>query len=359
MVTADGTVKVLDFGLAKSTRANPISSDLRRPPWPHDRDGRDPGDGGIHGSGAGARQTVDKRADIWAFGVMLFEMLTGERLFKGSSAQETLMQVLTRDPDLSCVPVEFRSLLRQCLQRDPSQRLRDIGDALPLVGQLSVSDTLRHHTQPKKLSYWPWAAAAVFAITTLALAFVHFRQPGSQAQAPVRFKIPLPEEVKDAPLFGLSPDGNTIAYYSAGSRGSSIWVQALDSLEPRLLLGPETRVGPSVPFWSADGQGIMFYAEGRLKKAELAGGGVQTICTVPDVVLGGSENQAHIMIFGTVSSSGIMKVSASGGTATSVTEVETRGQKRHVFPFFLPDGIHFLYVGISARPEDSGLSSDL
>jgi len=298
---------------------------------------------------------VDKRVDIWAFGVTMFELLAGQRLFNGSSAQDTLVQVLSRDPDLTCVPVEFRLLLRQCLQRDPNQRLRDIGDALSLVGNASLTDNLRNDRLQNR-SYWAWAATAVFAIATMTLAFLHFREAPAAASIPVRFRIPFPEDAKprDTPLFALSPDGNTLAYSFEGPKGFRMWVRALDSLEPRLLLGPEVTLTDAVPFWSADSKSLLFYSEGRIKKAELSGGGVQTVCSVPGIVLGGSENRDHVIIFGNVGS-GIMKVSAGGGTAVSVTDVSTSSQERHAFPFFLPDGNHFLYVGVSPTLENTGL----
>ena len=202
-------------------------------------------------------------------------------------------------------------------------------------------------------STWLWAATAVFAIATMAFAFLYFRGVPAAASIPIRFTIPFSEDAKSGgtPLFRLvAGRRRDFAYYFDGS--NEIWVRSLDSLEPRLLVGRERVAG--VPFWSADSKSLLFYSDGQIKKADLTGGGLQMLCSVP-FVLGGSENPDHVMIFGSGTPAGIMKVPASGGTPVSVTEPSANAQERHVFPFFLPDGVHFIYIGVSAAPENTGL----
>jgi len=188
-LTADGQVKVLDFGLAKALSNEPVSGD-------------DPADsptltmratvaGVIMGTAAymspeqARGKTVDKRADIWAFGVVLYEMLTGRQLFDGETVSDTLAHVLTKEPDWDRAPAKARHLLRECLAKDPKKRLRDIGDAWRLLEEPPVESPSH--------SKLPWAAAAVAILVAAGVALVHFREMPPPPPIPIRLQIPAPE----------------------------------------------------------------------------------------------------------------------------------------------------------------------
>ena len=143
-----------------------------------------------------------KRTDIWAFGVVLHEMLSGQRLFAGATMPDSLVAVLTKEPDLTLAPAQTRRLLSRCLEKDPKKRLRDIGDAMPLVSDEAAAET----APPSK---WAWAFAAPFAIAALVLATVHFREKPPAPPAVARFQIRLPDKVSfsTSGAFTLSPDG--------------------------------------------------------------------------------------------------------------------------------------------------------
>jgi Tol biopolymer transport system component/tRNA A-37 threonylcarbamoyl transferase component Bud32 len=354
IVKADGTVKVLDFGLAKMMQPESICADDGTLSMPLTEAGVIMGTVGYMSPEQAGGKPVDKRADIWAFGVILFELLAGHRLFSGSSVQDTLAQVLSRDIDLSRVPAEYRLLLRRCLERNPGHRLRDIGDALPLVGQAPLSHTVAGLRANRP--YWRWASV-VFALAGLTVGAYHFFEAKATLPVPFRFRIPYPDGVKPAEsgTFSVSPNGRMIEYATAGAAGLSLWIQALDSLEPSVLLGAEMKVEEAPRFWSSDSKSLLFFSEGRLKKADLSGGGALTVCESPGLVLGGSSNRDQIL-FGTLSNSGIMKVAAGGGTPVSVTELDaSRKERTHVFPSFLPDGKHFLYLRVSTAIENTGI----
>jgi len=269
---------------------------------------------------------VDKRADIWAFGVVLHELLSGQRLFKAATAQETLVQVLTKTADLSGVAVEAHPLLRRCLERDPNRRLRDIGDAMPLLEQAPVAATA-----PVRRS-WLWPSIAATAIrATFALAFVHFRETPAAPPALVRFRIPFTAGLRpsDGATFSLSPDGTTIGFCaSRADEGPRIWVQTLDSFEPRPIPGSELTGDTGPPIWSPDGKTVVFQVGRKLRKSDLTGNVSQALCDTPDHVVGGSWSQDDVILFDTASTSGIKQVPAAGGTPVSVTTVSVSRQER-------------------------------
>ena len=289
---------------------------------------------------------TDKRTDIWAFGVLFYELLSGQRLFDGNSAQSTLVQVLTKEPDLSRVPVRARRLLARCLERDPARRLRDIGDAAAwLEPDLSP-------TPPSRSRLWP-VVAAIATIAIAVVAYGQFRRVPVPAPTAFRFQIPLAdaEAPVEGTIFTFSPDGRALAY---SGKGRSIWLHVLGALEPTLLLGPDAKADGGTPFWSRDSKSLFYIAEGQLKRIDIRGGGVQRVCEAGGLVLGGTENNDGVVLFG-VAIGGVMKVTSSGGTPESVTRRDEAGLERHIFPFFLPDGNHFLYLRLAPRPEDTGI----
>jgi hypothetical protein len=351
-VRADGTVKVLDFGLAKAMEppagSSPAMSMLPTTTAPAmTQEGMILGTPAYMSPEQAQGRPTDKRTDIWAFGVVFYELLSGRRLFDGNSVQATLVQVLTKEPDLSSVPVAARRLLARCLERDPARRLRDIGDAAAWL-EPDLAPT------PASKSWRWWVAAAILPMAIAALAYGPLRRMPAPPPVAFRFQIPLTDvgAPVDEPVFALSPDGRALAYSGKGGR---VWLHVLGTVEPTLLLGPEANATGGTPFWSRDGKSLFYAAEGQIKKVDIRNGGVQPLCPAPALVLGGVENNDGTVIFGGAGIAGIMKVTRSGGTAESVTRPDPSRQERHMFPFFLPDGDHFLYLRLAAKPEDTGI----
>ena len=305
-LTADGQAKVLDFGLAKALSNEPAGDDPADSPTLSMRATQA---GVIMGTAAymspeqARGKTVDKRADIWAFGVVLYEMLTGRQLFGGETVSDTLAAVLKTEPDWDRAPAKTRRLLRRCLEKDPKRRLRDIGDAWELLeeGAETQVEGLRHRVLP-------WAAAAAVAILAAAgLAVVHFREISPQP-VPVRFQISAPEKTDFSGNFGmaLSPDGRRLTFIANGPDGRPmLWLRALDSLAAQALPGTEEAFAP---FWSPDSRFIGFNVLGKLKKIEASGGPPQTLCEIPgQIIIGGSWSRDGVIIFGTATS-GLFRV---------------------------------------------------
>ena len=351
MVTPAGVVKVLDFGLAAVAQSPDPSNPANSPTLTISptRAGMILGTAAYMSPEQARGKTVDKRADIWAFGVVLFEMLTGKQLFHGETVSDTLAQVLTKEPDWEQVPLKVRRLLKKCLERDPKKRLRDIGDAWELLDQVSPTETPRH--------WLPWVVVAGFALALAALAFVHFREQPPVAEL-TRFQIPLPANVRPAGFFPpqeVSPDGRKLAFVAAGADGKwQLWIRSLDSVEARLLPGIEP--GVAVPFWSYDSRFVAFLsADHKLKKVDTLGGPAQTLCEAT-AVWGGSWNRDGVILFAEGPPFGVMRVSAAGGTPTALTALDpARQETLHEFPKLLPDGRHFLYFRYSSAAGNTGI----
>jgi serine/threonine protein kinase len=371
-VSRDDSVKILDFGLAKAVEGEAIEADMgTSPTLTHMATQM----GFIIGTAAymspeqAKAKPVDRRADIWAFGCVLFEMLTGKAAFAGETITDILASVVRAEPDWSklpaATPLRARVLLQRCLQKDPKQRLRDIGDARISLDEIisGAPDSSPTGAAGIFAPLWrralPWVVVALLLATLAPAVFIHLREkPPSPAQ-PMRFEIPLPEKVTIATdgSYALSPDGSQLALVVAGSDGVfRLWIRPLDSLEAHPLPGSESNT--STPFfWSPDSRYIAFDAGGRLKKIDISGGAAETLCDLPGGVyeVGGSWNRDGVIIFGQ-SPGAIMRVSANGGPATPLTVLDpSRNEVQHVLPSFLPDGRHFIYLRGSSQPENSGV----
>jgi Tol biopolymer transport system component/predicted Ser/Thr protein kinase len=363
-VKPDGTVKVLDFGLAKM--ADPPEMGERTEDSPTvTLDSAATRTGVILGTAAYMcpeqvrGKQVDKRADIWAFGVVLYEMVTGQRLFEGETVSDTLIQVATKEPDWTRLPAvpgrNVRCLVRHCLEKDPKRRLRDIGEAwfvLEEVGQLSG---LQPGAQFGGVRRWlAWGVAALFFAIAGLVSIIHFREKLAVPDL-VRFQIPAPGN-SDALVYPIiSPDGRMIAFLPvARSAGRSpVWVRSLDSTEARPLPGTENFGG--TPFWSPDSHFLAFVQGEALKKVDVSGGAPQTICGVPGAWRAGAWSRDGVIIFGSAGH-GIMRVSASGGSASPVTSLNPSWQEGfHASPSFLPDGRHFIYYRDARTPGKRGI----
>jgi Tol biopolymer transport system component len=273
---------------------------------------------------------VDKRADIWAFGVVLWELLTGERLFKGEDVADTLAQVLTKEADVTRVPGGARKLLTECLQKDPKARLRDIGDAPRLVGQALPPESL-DNDRPKGRS--SLVAAAVFVITTAVALWAPWRSEPPVSE--IRFQIPRPS-APSVPF--LSPNGQRVAFISDAR---SISIRELNTLETRDL--PSARPAAGSIIWSPDSRSIAYQSR-DFKLTKLAFDGSPPVPLADlSAFSGGSWNEDGVILVG-VRSGGLQRVPASGGALTPVTTLE-KGQTEHRLPQFIGGG-RFLYRAI-------------
>jgi Tol biopolymer transport system component len=278
---------------------------------------------------------VDRRADIWSFGVLFYELLTGKQLFRGEDLTETVASIIKDQPHLGAVPERGRRLIEACLQKDPKKRLQSIGDVQYLLDQEPAAPV---RARPRLTMAFA-AIAAVLLVALGTVSFFHFRaQPPDRGV--VRFQISVPEK-NGAGLLALSPDGRKLALTLRGEDGrTSVWIRPLDSLEIRRLAGTEGAVLSVAPFWSPDSRFIGFFADERLKKIDVSGGPAQTLCDAA-VPLGGSWNRDGVIIFARARS-GIWRIPESGGAASQVTVLDS-SESQHNWPSFLPDGRHFLY----------------
>jgi eukaryotic-like serine/threonine-protein kinase len=360
-VTNDDAVKVLDFGLAKALEADPASIDISTSPTISrmaTQQGVLLGTAAYMSPEQAKAKPVDRRADIWAFGCVLYEMLTGKRAFEGEAVTDTLAAVIKEEPDWSklpsATPARVRVLLQRCLQKDPKQRLRDIGDArisldevLAGTPEVALAGTPRAAASKVRRAS-PWAAAGVFAIAFAALALIYFQRKPAPAALVQRFEITAPEP--SASVVTLSPDGTRLVFASYPNPGR-LWLRQMDSLEAHPIGGTEGTLG--VPFWSPDGRYIAFFAGKKLKKFDVFSGEVDDLCDLSGEAFVGSWRDGAIIF--AQNSAGVMQVSAAGGFPSPLTTNDSsRKETDHDFPSFLPDGRHFIYLRLSGVPENRG-----
>jgi eukaryotic-like serine/threonine-protein kinase len=354
------SVKVLDFGLAKITGPAVHSSSSGNPAHSPTLTIGMTAAGMILGTAAymspeqaRGKENVDKRADIWAFGVVLYEMLTARRLFEGEDIGETLASVIKAEPKWDGVPPQVRRLLEKCLQKDPRKRLRDIGDMPLLLEQAPPSAAPEALPQPLTRRFpWAWGTAAVLALSTLLLGFVHGREKSPPPPNPMRFEMAPPGK-GTIEYLALSPNGRKLAMTVIGSDGrQAVWVRSLDATEIQKLPGTE---GAGIPLaWSPDSHYIAFGLSGKLSKIDPSGGPPETICPVGNNFLGLSWNQQDTILFS--SKLTLARVAATGGDPVEVTALDQKRKEiGQGWPAFLPDGKHFLYFRLFGTEEGSGL----
>jgi Tol biopolymer transport system component len=276
-------------------------------------------------------------------------MVTGRRAFAGDDVSDTLASVLRAEVAWTGVPPSLVRLLKKCLERDPRNRLHDIGDAWDLIDAAPIGA----ERVSSRGSWIGWAIAAILATATGALAWLHFSETASTPEI-VRFQIqPPPKNAFDIYL-ALSPDGRHLAFTARDDGGTvHLWVRSLNALEARLLPGTE---GAWSPFWSPDSRQIAFAVERTLKKVDLAGGPPQTLGESATTVGMGAWSADGVIVFGTRGQGPLYRIPAAGGVATPLTVVDpARADGAQSFPQFLPDGRRFLYYRQSTKPEHQGL----
>ena len=363
-VTADGNVKLLDFGLAKAlegdaAQLNPSSSPTISAVATQV--------GIILGTAAymspeqARGKAVDRRADIWAFGVLLFEMLAGQQLYDGETTTDILARVIEREPDLTRMPpntpARIRELIRRCLTKNPRQRLRDIGEARIAIEEVVAGGDaaeLRPAAGTSRLFGWRvFALVGLGLLAGLIFAAVVFRNHGPQdARKPVsRFSLSLP--AGEAVSLGLdfSPDGSALIYNARRGTTTRLYLRRMDRLEATPLPGTE---GVLQSFFSPDGQWIGFFAGGKLKKISVNGGQPVVLCDV-STSRGGSWGPDGTIVFSpSLVLASLMRVSAAGGTPKKLTELNAQAKEvTHRWPQILPGGKAVLYVTGQARDVGS------
>jgi len=376
--TPDGQVKVLDLGLAKALvgEASGDPSSLSLSPTLTSRGTLE---GALLGTAAymspeqAKARTVDRRADVWAFGCVLYEMLTGRKAFDGDGVSEILASVLRDDVDWDALPAEtptsVHHLLRRCLDRDVRMRLRDIGEARVALSPGALAAVGDGHPRAEPVTVPTTGGRRreriAWAVALAALAVAGFagvsalRQTHSTVLPEIRTSIRPPDGQffeaygSHAGNLALSPDGTRLTFVSAVGDGRPVLhVRSLGSEVAQPLAGTE---GATYPFWSPDGRHLAFFVDGKLKRIDLEGGAPLTICPASEG-RGGAWGPDGDILFTPDTQSPIHRVSASGGEPTPVTKVDSRrmGETTHRYPFFLPDGRRFLFLRAAhaAAPED-------
>ena len=359
-IAPDGAVKVLDFGLAKAVLAEGATSDLSRSPTitvDRTQNGVVLGTAAYMSPEQARGQAVDKRTDIWAFGCVVYEMVTGNVAFPGATISDTIAAILERDPDWTALPAAtpepVRRLLHRCLEKDPKRRLRDIADASSIVTEEVPAAPMVPSNRRSTKAVWVLAAisAAVLA------GFLLLRPDQNESRVePIKFTFEPPENatlLREGLETAVSPDGTRVAFVAQGNSGpTSIWIRSMSSQESQRIEGTDNAIGP---FWSPDGQFLGFFAQGKLKKVAVDGGPPQNICTTTPG-LGATWSQTGEIVFNPINRAPLMRVSASGGTPQQLTTLDAgRHENSHRWPSFLPDGRHFLFTARSNEQENTAV----
>jgi serine/threonine protein kinase/Tol biopolymer transport system component len=374
MVTADGRVKVLDFGLAKLMEASPVEMGVTGlPTSPLSGEGRIVGTVAYMSPEQAEGKPLDHRSDLFSLGVMLYELATGERPFKGDTSVSVISSIIKDTPasvaDLRpTVPRELSRIVKRCLVKDADRRYqtaKDLRNELEELkhdvdsGELMAPATTAGmsmpipatHVGPRERLAWVLAAIAIIAV--LAGSIWVLRRP-VPTQSLVRFDVPTPASY-DLNSFALSPDGGQLVF-AAGAEGvPKLWVRRFEETSAHALPGTE---GAMYPFWSPDGGAIGFFADAKLKRIDIAGRALHVLTDAPSG-RGGTWSRDGVILFTPVGltsdpTSVVMQIPADGGTPMPVTHLAA-GQASHRWPQFLPDGRRFLFFSGFGSPDTNGV----
>lgn len=370
-VTPDGVVKVLDFGLAKAFTGDSggASSDISMSPTmtAATQAGVIIGTAAYMSPEQASGQAADHRADIWSFGVVLMEMLSGKRLFDGETVSHTLASVLKEDPDWNslpgAVPRRLRELLRRCLVKRSRRRLQSIGevriviedylaDPQAFVASAREEEGGKEPVGGRRVSLLPWAIAALLAVS-LPVA-IWWTRPGPPSEQPLRrATILLPEGEYPFRGYGssavISTDGSRIAYVTGGTEGRKLYLRYLDQWEGQVLVSSSTtsNEGPYHPFFSPDGEWIGFVTPFEMKKISVRGGGPITLCPV-DRNRGADWAPDGRIVFAASPSGGLSVVSSAGGEPSALTELKQElDETSHRWPQWLRGGKAVLFTALT------------
>jgi len=361
-LTPDGKVKVLDFGLAKVFARDIPVEDLSHSPTLTDsgmHTGTILGTAPYMSPEQARGRTLDKRTDIWSFGCVLYECLTGRMAFRGQSAPDVVSAILQTDPDWSALPERtpprLRNLLERCLEKNPRNRLHDIADARIEIEALGEASTphpgdeaigLRTRTASRRHTVsWSLASLIVGATVTGVAAWMLGPTGPDTPQPVMRFSVSLPADqtlpvYDQRPLVALSPDGKHLVYVADHEGTTRLYLRELDQLESRPLPGTE---GGSGPFFSPDSQWVGFFTDDKLKKISLAGGAAVELCAVVKGV-GASWRRDDTIVFPPNPLQALFVVQATGGVPQALTSLDhAAGENSHRWPSFLPDGNAVLF----------------
>ncbi len=367
MLTAAGTVKVLDFGLAKSAApGSPSDPNLSASPtmtYAATAAGVILGTAAYMSPEQARGKAVDRRTDIWSFGCVLYECLTGRRCFDGETTSDLIASILQGEPDWNALPAQaparVRELLRRCLDKDARRRLRDIGDARieleeaiaqrtsSASGIAAAAAAADARTAAPRLA---WALGAMAgAVATLAAAFAWQAAHRAPAAGVTRFEIASADAMRisvDPGNLALSPDGTQIAFVAGDSTHGQLWVRPLSALAARPIAGTD---GALLPFWSPDGQSIGFFTDTKLKRVPAAGGDVQELCDVKRA-RGAAWSRDGVIVYSPTSDGPLFRIAATGGDPQPLTSLDsTKHESGHRFPEFLPDGRHVLFSVLPSK----------
>ena len=371
-ITPEGNVKVLDFGLAKAIEGDATSTDIQNSPTISrmaTQAGIILGTAAYMSPEQAKGKSVDRRTDIWAFGCVLYEMLTGRHAFEGETVTDTLAAVIRAEPDWTLLPSKtpqtIRSLLQRCLTKDSKQRLQSIGEArIAIEDILSGSpDAAPSAGAPRELTpqnKWlralPWAALAVVLAVTAGLFAAGYIARAPRPLPAIVSQITPPADEKfvfagtsPAPP-ALSPDGQRLAFSAVSLSGRQLlWVRPLNSSTAKPLEGTD---GAILPFWSPDSQYLGFFANGKLNRIDASGSPSIALCDATTSARGGAWGRDGTILFTPTLFSPLFRVPASGGAPEPVTKLnESVIGRSHRWPQFLPDGNHFLFFAQAAGSE--------
>lgn len=368
-ITKDDRVKILDFGLAKlseppaSVGGSTGNEDATRRAITSP--GVVMGTVGYMSPEQVRGHAVDHRSDIFSFGLILYEMITGMRAFQHETMAETMSAILKEEPaeiteSSPSISPSLERIVRRCLEKKPERRFQstaDLGFALESLSAPTSSSGANMTTAVSAIGpeteRSPWlvrilaAAAALFLIVSVVSTVLYIRRPVPD-ERPVSFVVPPPESGSNVGSPAISPDGRTIAFTMAVDGKSHLYLRELGSFTERRLNGTD---GVQAAFWSPDSRSIAFTANDKLKKVDVGGGAVQVICDAPKG-FSGAWSRDGVIVFGS-GDRGIRRVSASGGEVSELLPLdESRKETRHLFPRFLPDGRHFFYRSHNSSPND-------